>query len=103
MVTWVVVQHDHRLAKAETEIITQAYKERRLLVGPGRHASDIVGGYTVRADFHLTWYEGRREHGGGEGSWCCNTCFETAMTEHDKDECHTCSDWGVAVATARLI
>lgn len=85
---------EHRLALAEIKVITQAYKEHRLLIGAGGSLETAWGGYSVRADFHLTWYLGSIQNGGGEGSWFCSHCWTRANTEHAKDECHTCSDWG---------
>ena len=31
--------------------------------------------------------------GRSNGSWYCSGCDAPAVTEHNKPECHTCSDW----------
>jgi hypothetical protein len=77
--------NEHRLVKAETERITEACKEHRLDIGPGGSRETSWGGYSVQTGFHLTWYNGSRENGGGEGSWFCNACWAPARREHNKD------------------
>lgn len=41
--------------------------------------------------FELNDYDVAR--GKSDGNWYCNLCNIPAETEHNKPECHTCSDW----------
>ncbi|MGD0862064.1 MAG: hypothetical protein ABSA21_04820 [Candidatus Limnocylindrales bacterium] len=36
----------------------------------------------------------QRYRGHSSGSWICAVCNVEAITEHDRAECHRCSDWG---------
>jgi hypothetical protein len=85
---------EHRAALAETLAIDQAWHEHRLLVGPGQSVRTSWGGYRVAKDFHVSWSTGARQYGGGYESWYCSKCWRPATTEHNRPECHTCSNWG---------
>jgi hypothetical protein len=85
---------EHRAALAETLAIDQAWKDQRLVVGPGESVRTSWGGYRVAEHFHVSWLAGARQYGGGYESWFCSRCWKPASTEHDRPECHTCRDWG---------
>lgn len=41
--------------------------------------------------FKVDEYELMRKK--SDGTWYCNPCNQPAETEHNKEECHLCSDW----------
>ena len=84
---------EHRAAVAEAAEITAAYKDHRLLGQPGQTVYTTWGGYRSRGTFHASWSAGPTRYGGGFESWKCTTCWEPAVLEHDRPECHVCSDW----------
>ncbi len=51
------------------------------------------GGYRVHDGFHFVWSTEARIRHDSDGHWVCNGCWKSASTEHDKPECHRCSDW----------
>lgn len=95
---WVVDAHalrvaiaSDRAAIAELDLITTEYEHRHLLVGVGGSLRTRWGAYSVARDFHRkTW---RRPDGYSEW-WVCNKCWQFASTEHEREECHRCRDWG---------
>lgn len=69
--------------------------ERRVIHGAdGETIETDWGSYTVSGDFHSTWNSYAAVTRGGGISWYCNTCFKPVQSEHNRPECHTCSDWG---------
>lgn len=85
---------ERQAGRMETAKITKAYDEHRLLVGPGQTLRTSWGRYHVAAYSHSSRGLGPRSHGGGYASWTCSKCWKLAALEHNKEECHTCADWG---------
>jgi len=77
--------------------VRRATEDLRRGILHGRDGDSVEtedGGYLRRGAFHFVWsdYEiGRRR---SDGTWLCSTCQAPAETEHDRPECHRCSDWG---------
>jgi len=44
-------------------------------------------------NFKLVGDEYLRLRGKSDGKWYCIKCNIPAETEHEKEECHRCSDW----------
>lgn len=84
----------HRRRIAEQHQATADYKARILRGGDGSSVSTDWGGYRVGGAFHFAWNSYQIATGKSGGSWYCNTCFKPVQTEHEHEECHTCSDWG---------
>jgi hypothetical protein len=83
-----------RASQTELEQITNDYDEHRLAVGPGQGARTTWGSYEVYEDFHAARNAYALTPDNGTGHWTCSRCWESATLEHNKPECHTCSDWG---------
>jgi hypothetical protein len=81
-----------KTAKHEAERQAGEDYEARKLNPKG--ARTTWGGYSVRGDFHFVWSDYAIMRQRSNGGWVCNRCWEPASTEHDKAECHRCSDWG---------
>lgn len=52
------------------------------------------GGYRNEGSFRLEWDNLRRARKKSDGTWYCKDCGERAEPLHEKEECHTCQDWG---------
>jgi rubrerythrin len=50
---------------------------------------DVIEG----GDFRLVSDPVERYRHRSDGTWFCKTCGTPAETEHEKPECHRCSDW----------
>lgn len=84
----------HRGYVAGVRQASQDYKRGILHGGDGDSVESEDGGYLRRGSFHFVWsnYEiGRRR---SDGTWKCSTCMTPAEADHDRPECHRCSDWG---------
>ena len=54
----------------------------------------IEGGhYDIHGSFRLVVSDIERARHKSDGSWYCNKCNRPAITKHEKEECHLCSDW----------
>lgn len=63
------------------------------IVHDGRHA--IAGGfYTAGASFYTVTNDMDAYLHRSDGVMYCRSCHGPAVLEHNKPECHTCSDWG---------
>lgn len=51
------------------------------------------GGYEIHEDFRFVWSDYELARKKSYGTWYCNKCNIPAKTEHNKEECHLCSDW----------
>jgi hypothetical protein len=80
-----------RFKRAQMLDNTEAYGRGILRGLPGDHIRTIWGGYIVKEHFHQTYrfYEDQRVR-----TWICNSCMNSAGSEHEKKKCHTCEDWG---------
>jgi hypothetical protein len=79
---------------AERHAATVDYKNRVLRGAPGGSVETDWGRYTVRGPFHLNGYSGVPRYKGYDEVWVCSTCWRPTSTEHNREECHSCSDWG---------
>jgi TPR repeat protein len=50
------------------------------------------GGYKIRGEFRFVWSDYEQARKRSSGTWYCNKCNILAETEHNKEECHLCSD-----------
>jgi hypothetical protein len=89
-----VAVNAHRAAEAKVEQVTLDYANHVLHGEPGHTERTTWGGYTVNRGFHFAWNDYDVARMRSDGSWYCSSCWGVASTEHEKDECHTCSDWG---------
>lgn len=98
---WLVASEDvdaaiegHRRHIGRRREITEDY-ERGVLHGQDAETIQTDWGtYRHRGPFHFATsdYEaGRRQ---SDGTWMCSKCMKAAETEHNRPECHRCSDWG---------
>lgn len=97
---WVVDEEDvgrsldaHRQRIAERKSATLDYESHVLRGSTGATTETTWGYYTIRGEFHLVTANYIHPLKGNT-SWKCNTCWRPASTEHNREECHTCSDWG---------
>lgn len=94
---WMVDENDfegvlttHREQRGHLEQMTADYNSR--ILHPGT-VSVVGGGYTVSGDFHFRWDDIARARKQSDGFWRCNTCWDPATAEHNREECHRCRDW----------
>lgn len=85
---------EHRAARDELQYITDEYELHHLLTDPGGQLRTTFGGYRVGKEFHVYWNSSVRPWDGYTEWWVCNGCWKSAHLEHNKEECHTCEDWG---------
>lgn len=78
-------------AKAERERASKRYEDGEL-DGTLTAIETTWGSYMVRGAFHLVTQRRSKPYRGG-GVWHCNECMRPANLEHNKPECHRCSDW----------
>jgi hypothetical protein len=86
--------HELDRAQGELAMITAAYEDQQLLGGVGKSLRTSWGGYRVADRFHFVWNSMSIYRHDSYGIWRCNTCWKPAETQHDRAECHICSDWG---------
>lgn len=84
----------HSAARAKVEQVTSDYANHVLHGERGHTERTTWGGYTINQGFHFVWNDYDAARMRSDGSWYCSSCWEPASTEHEKHECHTCSDWG---------
>jgi hypothetical protein len=83
----------HQRAVANRKAVTMDYDRHVLHGHPGVRVEMDWGYYQVADGFHCV--SPKYEHPPvGSGTWYCTPCWRIAETEHDREECHTCSDWG---------
>jgi hypothetical protein len=84
----------HRNRMVEQHRATADYEAHILHGHSGSRVSTDWGGYTISGDFHFAWNSYLVGTYQSDGAWYCNICFKPAKSEHEREECHTCSDWG---------
>jgi hypothetical protein len=69
-----------------------AYKNRKL---PASGTLQTTWGHVdvSREGFHFVYNERAAALQESAGHWECSSCGKSATTEHNKPECHRCSDW----------
>lgn len=82
----------HRQRIAERKAVTADYERHVLRADSGDWIDTDWGRYQIRGAFHLVLYSHVPPWKGNE-RWICNSCWRPAGTEHDREECHRCSDW----------
>lgn len=92
----------HKLALKELHKVTEDYRSRILHGNDGATVRTEWGGYEIKRSFHFVWNNMDRNRMKNYGSWICNTCFELAELEHNREECHVCADWGGCRNDCRL-
>lgn len=84
---------NHRRIVAHRKAVTADYSKHVLHGRPGNTVEMDWGYYRVANGFHCV--SSKYEHPPtGPGTWYCTPCWRVAETEHEREECHTCSDWG---------
>jgi hypothetical protein len=84
----------HRDRMAQRHQATTDYEAHTLHGGDGASVSTDWGGYRISGAFHFAWSDYAIVTRRSDGSWFCNICFKPVQSEHGREECHTCSDWG---------
>lgn len=97
---WMVVKEDlqralvaHRDHLSLIHNVTVNYENAVLRPELGPTVETEWGGYRIEGDFHFVWSAEQVYRKRSNGAWKCNTCFELAKTEHNREECHRCRDW----------
>jgi hypothetical protein len=85
---------EHRLEQAERQQITDDFEAHVLYGESGTVIRTSFGSYTVGRDFHTVHYDSFKPWKDAYAHWTCNGCWKPGSTEHNKPECHTCSNWG---------
>lgn len=106
---WMVDEEDvdaaleHELARRAFIAQVTADYEAQLLQGTdGQQLKTQWGGYRLAGPFHFVWSDMRAALHDSNGSWRCNTCWELAAREHEREECHRCRDWSPCGADCTL-
>ena len=83
----------HREAINYQKQVTNDYDKGIIHGKDGNIISTGWGGYKIQGDFRFIWSDYMQARMKSDGNWYCNKCNIPAETEHNKDECHLCSDW----------
>lgn len=83
----------HRDGIEHLRRVTEDYAQGRIHGNDGDTIRTGWGGYQIRGGFRFVWSDYERNRRLTYGTWYCNTCNTLAETEHNKPECHLCSDW----------
>ena len=77
--------------RVQTQRVTQDYANHVLHDGT---QATTWGSYHSRGSFHCKFIS-YPDNGRWETmeTWICSNCWQHAATEHNKPECHRCSDW----------
>lgn len=73
--------------------VTEDYRKGVIHGESGDTIETQFGGYSIRGDFYFVWDDYLRIRKKSDGTWHCRKCRTPAETEHNKPECHLCSDW----------
>ncbi|MGC4089440.1 MAG: hypothetical protein QM756_16435 [Polyangiaceae bacterium] len=81
------------LHRAEQEAMQQAEQDyiARKLNSDGARLP--WGSYSVHGQFHFISSDYARITKQSSGGWVCNSCWQPASMENNREECHTCRDW----------
>lgn len=83
----------HRGAIERLKQVTADYTKGIIHGKDGGVVHTELGGYKIRGGFRFVWSDYERVRMRSYGTWYCNKCNIPAETEHNKEECHLCSDW----------
>lgn len=83
----------HRESIVHLKQITADYSKGIIHGKDGDTIRTEWGGYEIHKNFRFEWSDVQRYRRKNYGTWYCNTCRIPAQTEHNKEECHLCSDW----------
>lgn len=83
----------HREAIKHLKQVTADYAKGIIHGKDGKVVHTEGGGYEIRGKFRFVWSDYERARMKSDGTWYCNKCNIPAKTEHNKEECHLCSDW----------
>jgi hypothetical protein len=75
----------------EAELAQRTADYEAGILHEGSEVQVAWGSYTVRGSFHRVTIP--QPMAPAESWWKCNTCRESATTEHGRQECHRCRDW----------
>ena len=85
--------NQHRESIKHLKQMTEDYRHGIIHGNNGDTIHTEFGGYEIHDDFRFVWYDVQRYRKKSYGIWYCNRCQAPAETEHNKQECHLCSDW----------
>ena len=83
----------HREAIKRLKQVTADYAKGIIHGKDGDVVYTEWGGYEIHKDFRFVWSDYERVRKKSYGTWYCNKCNIPAETDHNKKECHLCSDW----------
>lgn len=83
----------HREAIEYLKQMTTDYANGIIHGKDGDIVSTEWGGYKIQGTFRFVWSDYEIARMKSDGRWYCNKCNIPAETEHNKEECHLCSDW----------
>ena len=85
--------NQHRDQIKELKQITEDYRKGIIHGKNGDTTHTEFGGYSIHGDFYFVWDDVQPFRRKSYGNWYCKRCKSPAETEHNKPECHLCSDW----------
>lgn len=83
----------HREVIEDLKQVTNDYAKGIIHGKDGDIISTEWGGYKIQSGFRLEWFDYEQARKKSHGTWYCNKCNISVKTEHNKAECHLCSDW----------
>lgn len=83
----------HRQSVKQLKQLTEDYGKGIIHSKDGDTIRTERGGYEIHGDFHFVWDYVQRYRKKSYGTWYCKKCQAPTETEHNKQECHLCSDW----------
>ena len=86
--------NNHRESAKHLKQVTEDYKNGIIHGKDGDTTHTEFGGYEIHKGFRFVWNDVERYRKKSYGTWYCNKCQAPAEMEHNKQECHRCSDWG---------
>lgn len=84
---------NHRTMIRRRKQVTDDYNRGVINGKDGDTVHTDFGGYNIHGAFRFVWSNYENAHMKSSGEWYCNRCNTPAETEHNKPECHLCSDW----------
>jgi hypothetical protein len=73
--------------------VASDYKKGNIHGKNGEEIKTEWGSYKIYKNFRLVTSDCDSIRKRSDGDWYCNDCNIKAKLEHEKEECHSCSDW----------
>jgi len=85
---------EYKLYQEKLEKVTKDFENKILHGDTGDLVKITWGYYRIYKDFYFVSSTLDVVRKKSYGTWYCRHCHKIANTEHEHEECHTCSDWG---------